>query len=201
MTVLGITGGVATGKSSLARQLGLRLGAEVFDSDACVRELMGEEAVRAELREAFGEEVINPAGEVDRQFLRERVFRDSRQKERLERILHPRVRLRWTEAIRSSRMLVASRYLLVEVPLLYEVGAEKEFDAIVVVACSDRQQMERLCAGRGLSEEIARRMVEAQWSLAEKILRASHLVWSGGTRALFERQVESLAGLLERAYV
>lgn len=201
MTVLGITGGVATGKSSLAVRLGPLLGATVFDSDACVRALMGEDAVKAELREAFGEKVIGPEGEVDRRLLRERVFRDSAEKKKLEGILHPKVRLRWTEMIRTSRISVASRYLLVEVPLLYEVGAEKEFDGVVVAACSDRQQMERLCAGRGLSEDIARRMVEAQWPLAEKILRASHLVWSGGSRALFDRQVDSLASLLERAYV
>ena len=205
MPVLGITGGVATGKSTFTRQLALELPGTVFDADAVAREILETDpAVRRAVREAFGSGVFQP-GEpqtsgllVDRALLREIVFRSPEERQKLEAILHPAIRTRWLSMAESFRQ--RQGWLLVDLPLLFETSAESAFEAVVVVACAAETQRHRIVAGRGLSGEMAGRMIGAQQSLASKIGRAGFVIWNDGPVERLRDQARTFAGYLSEHY-
>lgn len=202
--VFGITGGIATGKSSFSRLLAPLLGAALFDADAVARELLslGEDSAEAaeaiaQVRAAFGREVERnePPGGIDRAKLREIVFADPERRKRLESILHPMIRARWTGAAESARQ--AGTRLVVDIPLLFEQKLEEKFDTVLVVACRAATQRARIVSERGLSEATADRILAAQESLASKMARAAHVVWSDAPPARLQEQAEILAGFFQ----
>ncbi|XHR28258.1 MAG: dephospho-CoA kinase [Chthoniobacteraceae bacterium] len=202
MSVIGITGGIASGKSSLTDRLSQLLKAEVFDADATARELVqSDSGVRLLLQERFGPSAFCADGSVDREWLRERVFADESKRRALEEILHPAIRARWTAkagAFRASGTGQTAEWLLLDIPLLYEVGAESQCDAVVVVACREETQVERIVARRGLSPEMARKMIASQTSLASKAARAEYVVWNDAPLERLDEQAELFAGYLIR---
>jgi dephospho-CoA kinase len=129
-----VTGGIGAGKSEALRSFA-RHGAAVISSDDIVHELLrSDEQVREAIRERFGDAVFGPDGEIDRDRVAERVFADGRELDWLERLLHPRVTagyLRWREEL--ARQPNPPAVAVTEVPLLYEVGGETRFDAVVVI--------------------------------------------------------------------
>jgi dephospho-CoA kinase len=192
--VLGVTGGIATGKSSLTAALVARLPAsEVFDSDRCAHELLeSSPVVRAEIVATFGVGVCDGDGKPDRARLRELVFNDAAARRNLEKILHPAIRNRWIK--RAAQ--ISGSWFVVDIPLLYETAAESHFDRILVVACSDTTQRERLGAKRGLAGGIADKIIASQIDLRTKIEKAHHVIWNDSTLACLERQAALLAGWL-----
>lgn len=202
MPVLGITGGVATGKSSLTRCLRKSLSANVFDADVIARELLESDAdVKQAVLEVFGSEVIDPGavGEVvHRGRLRELVFRNPEKRRKLEGILHPPIRIRWVNMAESFRN--NPDWLLVDIPLLFETSAESEFDIVAVVACSEVTQRSRIVSERRLSVEMADQIIAAQQSLASKMARAGHVIWSDSPLAQLEQQAQIFAGYLRERY-
>ena len=198
MPVLGLTGGIATGKSTFARALRSHLAAECFDADACARELLRADfGVRDQVANAFGEDVFLPDGEPDRVRLRELIFADESRRRALEAILHPVIRSRWLALAEPHRG--SATWFCVDIPLLFETGAQGEFDRIVVVACSESTQYERLRSARGLSDEMASRILAAQLDLRAKITQAHHLIWNDSTPACLDGQAALLARLLGAA--
>ena len=199
MPVFGITGGVATGKSSFVRALLKHAPAELFDADRCVHQLLAEDlTVHSALRNAFGPSVLGEAGSLDRAALRELVFNDDPARRRLEAILHPRVREQWTAMADASRR--AGTRLYVDIPLLYETGGEADVDRVIVVACSPDTQRERLRLQRGLANGLIERMIGAQLDLATKIARADHVVWNDSTPAALDDQARLFAAWLCQCY-
>ena len=178
MLTIGITGGIGSGKSTFTQIFAAALGAEAFDADVCARRLLAEDAgVAAEVRVAFGDGVFGADGRPERSALRALVFADDPAPRRaLEAILHPRVRDAWRGWLSEQRTSA-----LVEIPLLYETGAEVYFDQVVVVGCSLSTQVARLTGRRGLPEAVARRIIASQWALSEKIRRCDHLIWNDGS--------------------
>ncbi len=199
MAVIGITGGVASGKSSFTARLAPRLAAEVFDADAAARDLLeNDPEAKQKIADRLGLELFGADGRVDRARLREAVFADAEKRSALEAILHPLIRARWTQAAQAARRNQA--WLLVDIPLLFETGAETECDAVVVVACSPATQRERITTQRGLSPEMAQKMIASQTSLASKAARADYVIWNDAPVARLEEQAELLAGYLEKRY-
>ena len=199
MPAIGITGGIATGKSTLARTLLRELSAEVFDADHCAHELLdGDPVVQASVREKFGSSVFAPDGRPDRAALRERVFNDEAARVQLEEILHPIIRERWTKLAAIAKS--GKKWLCFDIPLLYETDVESHFDRVIVVACSSATQRQRLSAARGLSDDIADRIIAAQLDLREKVSRCHHLIWNDSTPASLERQATLLAHWLRQRY-
>jgi dephospho-CoA kinase len=177
MPSIGITGGVATGKSTIARQLYESLkhigSVELFSSDFEARRLTDTDlAVQKEIKAAFGVQVFDAEGNLARDRLRDLVFRDGNARKILESILHPRIRQAWVSRTGGGGLLLA------EIPLLYETGAESYFDRIIVTACSRASQIQRIVSGRGLSKELAEQIIRAQLDLEEKIYRADWVVWT-----------------------
>ncbi len=157
--LVGLTGRIGSGKSTLARYLE-DLGAAVVDADALVGELLeGDREVREAIRKRFGEEVVGPSG-VDRPALAARVFADERARRDLEAILHPRVAQLARERLRE---LAAHRHVVVfEAPLLYEAGAHRFVDLVVVVDAPPQERLRRLVELRGLDPRDAAARIRVQ---------------------------------------
>ena len=191
MAVIGVTGGIGTGKSTFSKMLAEKLGARLFDADAASRELLESDP---EVRQRITSEVFagaySPDGRPDRAAIRRVVFQDPAAKARLEAILHPRIREAWTRLAGECRETQAS--LVVEIPLLFETGAGRFFDQIVTVACSHETQLARTAA-RGLARDEAESIIRNQLPLVEKTELANFVVWNDGTPANLENQAAELA--------
>jgi len=192
MLNLGLTGGIGSGKSTVARMFA-DLGAYVLDADELVREMLGPGGeATAEVAQAFGEGVLYPDGSVDRKKLAQRVFGDEDARRRLEAIVHPRV-----VALRRERVkIVVARQspgavLISEAALIFEANTWPEFDAIVLVTAPVEIRKTRLLAAGWTPEDIERRMA-AQWPDERKAALADWVVDNGGTDAHTRAQVEVL---------
>lgn len=195
MPVLGVTGGVGCGKTTFSRLLGQHLGAPVIEVDAVVRWLLAEDVgIRDRVRAAFGDGVVDPEGRVDRSRLRAIVFADSDRRRTLEAMIHPVVREHWLRRARPYRE--AAEWLVVDIPLLYETGAETLVDAVAVVACGRETQMARLTGRRGLAAPVAAAIIAAQHDLNEKMRRAEFAVWNEADLAALDEQATLVAAAL-----
>lgn len=194
MAVVGITGSIASGKSTFRDLLAPILPAHVVDADAIARNLLEQDPdVRAEVLASISSDAYKPDGSPDRAEIRRIIYSDPAAKARLEAILHPRVRTMWMAEAGFAR--AAKRHLLVDIPLLFETGAEPNFDFVITVACSPGIQESRLAA-RGLDAGLARKIILTQMPVPDKIARSSHVAWNDGTLASLKDQAEYLAGLL-----
>jgi len=193
MPVIGITGGIATGKSALSDALRALLPqATFFDADQSSRDLSEHDPeVRGLIAAVFGGEIYSAEGHLNRAALRTIVFADPGKKQALEQILHPRIRRQW--AVQAESRRDSTELFLADIPLLYETGGETLCDRVVVVACSQRIQLQRLMARSSLSQAEAQLIIAAQMPLAEKIARADHVIWNNGTREILAAQAATLA--------
>ena len=199
MPVIGLTGGIATGKNTFTRCLREQLPMGHFDSDACVHDLLAaDDSVRDAIAAAFGPEACDESGRPDRVKLRTLVFGNETRRKTLESILHPIVRTRWTALSDAAR--ARGEWLLIDIPLLYETGAEAHFDRIIVVACHRDTQLNRLTRDRGLAPDTAKEIMAAQLDLGEKIKKADHVIWNDSTVPNLDGQSRLLAAWLRRRF-
>ena len=197
MPVLGVTGGIATGKSSWTSAFLRHFPAELFDADECARHLLSaDEGVLRELQSAFGQDIVTGGLGVDRARLRSAVFSEAGKRRQLESILHPRIRERWLA--RASVVSGAGEWLVVDIPLLFETNATPHFDRIVVVACSFEEQHRRLRDKRKLDEMTIEQILGAQLDLRVKMAQADHLIWNDSTAAVLEEQASLFAACLRQ---
>jgi len=195
MPAIGITGGISTGKTTFCECLREILPkATFFDADQAAHDLAGNDPeVKEMIRREFGPEIFSANGDLNRAEMRSIVFADAEKKRALEQILHPRIRRQWaTEADRSRK---SGEFFLADIPLLYETKGETLCDCVVVVACAEPIQLQRLMARACLSSSSALEMIHSQMPLNEKIARADHLAWNNGPEPALEVQAKLLAGL------
>lgn len=191
---IGLTGGIATGKSTVLRIFAERPTLETFDADACVHRLLeSSPEIAEEIGRIFGPEFLGADGKPDRSALRHLVFGDAGARRRLENLLHPLVRAEWQTHQESCALL--GRDFLPDIPLLYETGAEEFFDRAVVVACSPELQRDRL-RSRGIDPDTAQAMLASQLPIGQKMDRASFVIWNDGSLASLGRQTELVANQL-----
>lgn len=176
MKVIGLTGGIGMGKSTVAAMIAGR-GIDVVDTDELARVVVepGQPALE-EIRNLFGAGVIGADGALLRTELARRVFGSEVSRRQLEAILHPRIRALWHDQIARWRDGGKAAGVVV-IPLLFETRAEKNFDRVICVGCSPAQQRERL-RQRGMTDEQIRQRTDAQWSIAEKMAKADHVIWN-----------------------
>jgi dephospho-CoA kinase len=161
---------------------------ELFSSDFEARRLTDHDlVVQQEIKGAFGRQIFDSEGKLARDRLRELVFKDDEARKVLESILHPRIREAWIGRTEGDGLL------LVEIPLLYETGAESFFDRIIVTACSRASQVERIVVERRLLKELAEQIIQAQLDLEEKIRRADWVVWTDCPREITVHQVNLIS--------
>lgn len=196
MPVIGVTGGIATGKSSFCVALGGLTNATFFDADTSAHELaQNDDAVRELIVAEFGPIAYTPNGDLNRALIRTMVFADAGKKRALEQILHPRIRRQWSLEAESRRH--STELFIADIPLLYETAGETLCDRVVVVACSRDVQLERLMQRSSLAQAEAEAMIAGQMPLAEKIRRADHVVWNNGPQAVLTEQARTLLRLWE----
>ena len=190
MLKVGLTGNIASGKSTVAR-VWTSLGARLIDADQLARRAVepGTPALRA-IAERWGRAVIDERGGLDRAALREIVFRDPEERARLEAIVHPAVAaLREREYRRLEERGTGT--VVADVPLLFEVGMEDEFDLVVLVDAPEAVRRERLVRDRGLTPEEADRMIAAQMPSAQKRARADLIIENDGSLEQLEERARS----------
>ncbi len=194
MKVCGLTGGVGMGKSTAVQFLRVH-SAQVVDTDELARQLVrpGETAL-AEIQNQFGKNVIAADGQLRRDELARIVFADSHARQKLEAILHPRIREHWLAQIKNWRKENHSLAVVV-IPLLFETHAESQFDKIICVACSTVNQQKRLLE-RGWTTEQIRQRIAAQMPVDQKIARADFMVWTDGDMDSHRQQLERILSKL-----
>lgn len=188
---VGLTGGIGAGKSTVARRLSA-LGAVVVDHDVLAREVVepGSAGLDAVV-EAFGPEVLGPLGELDRAALGRVVFADPRARERLNALLHPRIRAAAAEHDAHAQA-DGARVVVHDIPLLVESGQAGHFDVLVVVDAPAELRVRRLVEGRGMGEAEAWQRVASQAADDERLEVADEVLDGAGTVARLEAQVDAL---------
>jgi len=188
--ILGITGGIATGKSSVAK-IFRELGAAVLSADELAREVAAPGSpLLARLAERFGAAVLRDDGGLDRPALAAVIFADPQARRDLDGLMHPAI-----AALAQARLreLAASAPLVVyEAPLLFEAGAEGRVDAVLVVVADEETQLRRLMARDGFDEGAARARIAAQMPLAEKVRRADYVIDNSRSPEAVEQAVREL---------
>jgi dephospho-CoA kinase len=198
--VAGLTGGIASGKSTVSRMFA-RSGANVIDADSIARQVVepDQPAWRA-IVDTFGREVICPDGSIDRRRLGDIVFKDANLRQLLEKIVHPDVQAEMESRLRQIRDRTPHAVVIKDIPLLFESGMTGGLDEIVVVYVTPRVQLERLINRDSISKQDARRRIGAQIPLEEKRRWASIVIDNSADRELTARQVaRHYAGFAERA--
>ncbi|WP_430592963.1 dephospho-CoA kinase [Humidisolicoccus flavus] len=192
MTFLGLTGGIAAGKSTIARTL-QSLGAIVFDADAVAREVVepGEPAF-ALIVDRFGQEVLRADGSLDRQALGRVIFDDATARRDLEQITHPAIRARVQERVRAIRAEHPGSVIVYDIPLLVETGAQSTFDSVVVAHAPVETRIERLITRRGMTREEAEARIASQASDGERLAVADYVIDTGGSLDQTHAQTEAL---------
>ena len=198
MLLVGLTGGIGSGKSTVARMLEKR-DAVVFDADVLAREVVEPGTPgHAAVIERFGANVLAPGGELDREALASIVFADPAARRDLEAIVHPEVRRRFAEGSEAYRD--TDRIVIFSAPLLVETGMHSAFDVLVVVSASTATQIDRLMRDRGMSEDTVRSRIAAQATPEARAEVADVLIDNEGSLEELERRVERLwSELSERA--
>jgi dephospho-CoA kinase len=195
--LVGLTGGIGSGKSTVARMLEQR-GAVVFDADVLARKAveMGTPGYQAVV-ERFGADVLAPGGDLDREALASIVFADPAARRDLEAIVHPEVRRMFAEGTEEHRD--SNRVVVFSAPLLVETGMHTAFEVLLVVSTTVATQVERLMRDRGMSEDAVRARIAAQAPLEDKAAVADVLIDNEGSIEQLEAQVErAWAGLATR---
>jgi dephospho-CoA kinase len=193
------------GKSTAATFLAQR-GVTIVDTDLLARQLVepGQPAI-AEIRDAFGAEMIAPDRRLRRDLLARRVFSDSAARKTLEAILHPRIRRLWQSQLSEWRsnqhsntpklQHSSAHFFCVIIPLLFETQAETEVDATICLACSPATQHQRLAA-RGWNADQINQRIQSQLPVEEKMARADYVVWNEGSLEVLGAQLDRVLRLI-----
>lgn len=191
MKIIGLTGGVGSGKSTVAEML-REMGADVVDADQAAHAVYapGTPGFDAVVRE-FGPDFVREDGNIDRQRLGALVFNDESALRRLNAIVHPLVR-EWMAARTAEAAERGAEIVIQDVPLLYENGLEGLFSSVLLVYTPEDIQLDRLVHGRGLPPDRARSMIAAQMPIEEKRRRAHHVIDNSGSAEETRRQAEEV---------
>jgi dephospho-CoA kinase len=196
MLKVALTGGIATGKSHVLEQFRQR-GVPCLDADMLTHGVTapGTEATAA-IAARFGPGILAADGAVDRAKLAPIVFADASARRDLEAIVHPAVYRAIAAGMRAFELIGDDPFAIVAIPLLYETGAEKDFDKVIVTACAPEKQIARL-VDRGLTDAAARQRLAAQWPTEKKTARADFVIDTDGSLEETNAQVDAVARALQ----
>lgn len=190
--IIGLAGGIGSGKSLVARTMG-DLGAIILDADEAAHEILSEPDVIACLSDWWGPSVLTSDGRVDRRRVAEMVFGDGEKRRRLEALIHPRIFAKWAETLeRVRRDASIAPAVVIDAPLLFECGLDGECDTIVFVDVPEDVRAERVLRNRGWSSQEFRQRENNQKSLDIKREKADHIVENNSGVSDLRQRVESL---------
>jgi len=181
MLIVGLTGGVASGKTEVSRVL-KEEGAYIIDADQIARELVQpRKPAWKEIVRAFGQEILQEDGSIHRKKLAGKVFADAKQRKRLNRILHSRIRKEMDRRAKEIGQRDPEAIVVIDGPLLVELGNHRRMDKLIVVASTRSQQIERLKNREGANREEALKIVSSQMPLEEKLKFADFVIRNEGS--------------------
>jgi dephospho-CoA kinase len=196
--VAGLTGGIATGKSTVSHFLS-DAGARIIDADKIAREVVAQGTpAYDEIRDYFGEQILMPNGDIDRERLGDIIFNDSDKKKRLDAIVHPRVVERSAAMIAEIAAKEPDAVVILDVPLLLEANMDRNLAEVIVVYVPEALQLQRLMARDGIDEKAAMARIRAQMPIEEKRKRATCVIDNSGSRAACRQQAIELLDLLRQ---
>lgn len=170
--IVGLTGGIASGKSTVSKYF-QEFGAEVLDADLVAKELSETKENIVKIIEIFGDEILDESGNISRQKMRERAFLDKDKLKKLNDLLHPQV----IEVFKNKKENTKEDEIVIfDIPLLFEAGMEKLCDTVVVVYVSKRVQIERMLKRDRHGIDLAERIIDSQMSMSEKIDKADIII-------------------------
>lgn len=198
MIIAGLTGGIASGKSTVSKYLS-EAGAKIIDADAIAREVVkpgtpGYDAILA----FFGRPILLPGGDIDRKRLGEIIFNDPEKKARLDAIVHPLVFERSAEMIARIAAETPDAVVIMDVPLLMEAGMERGLAEVIVVYVPESLQLERLMNRDGIDEQAAMARIRSQMPIEEKRKRATLVIDNSSSRSDSRRQTLAVFNRLEQ---
>jgi dephospho-CoA kinase len=181
MVIVGLTGGVASGKTTVSQIL-KEEGAYVIDADRIARELVRPHAPAwKKLVKAFGTDILREDGSIDRKKLADRVFADLKQRKLLNQILHPRIRSEMNRRAKEIEEKDPEAIVVIDAPLLVELGGHHQMDRLIVVTATQTQQIDRVKKRDGISPEEALRIFSSQMSVEDKVKLADFVIRNEGS--------------------
>lgn len=196
--LVGVTGSIGSGKSSVAKLLGKLLSARVFSADEICRQMLEvDQPAYLEFVKRWGTKFLGADKKIDRLLLREQVFLDLDIRESLESILHPMVR---TKLLEEKLSTPSQCFMVAEVPLLYESGWEQDFDSIVCVACDTSRVIDRVKQRDKVSADEVEKIITSQMPASKKKKRADWVIDNNGGFSETEVQVTALADTLKKKF-
>ena len=198
MLIVGLTGGVASGKSVVSRIL-KEEGAYLIDADQIARELVQPRtSTWEELVKVFGKEILQKDGSIHRKQLAAKVFSDPKQRDLLNRTLHPRIKEEMGRRLKTIGQKDPEAIVLIDAPLLVETGNHREMDKVIVVISTEAQQIARLREREGMDQEEARRIMASQIATEEKVKVADFVIRNEGSLEETEKRAREVFQELKR---
>lgn len=193
MFLVGLTGGIATGKSTVAN-IWQSMGARHIDADQLARDVVARDSAGLkQVARKFGQEVVAGDGTLDRARLASLVFEDADKRSQLEQILHPLIQQRASQLlIQAEGELPAEGVVVYSIPLLVETNSDLDFDCVVTVEAPESKQIERMTKHRGMTVADAKRRIDAQATPAQRAARADYILNSNQALHLLESDARSL---------
>lgn len=188
MRKIGITGGIATGKSTVTNYLRQK-GYTVVDADEAARAVVAPMSLGIDkVIDAFGQQIVKGDGQLDRELLGKLIFKDEAKRDQLNQLLHPLI-MDWMD---QQITQAEAEIVFVDVPLLYEVGYDKKVDQVWLVYVNRMIQLQRLMERNHLTEEEANQRIDSQWSLEDKKEKADVIIDNEGNLDALYRQIDQL---------
>ncbi len=198
MLIVGLTGGVASGKTAVSRVL-REEGAFIIDADQIARELVQpRKPAWNEIIKAFGKEILQEDGSIQRKKLADKIFTDPEQRKVLNQILHPRIEKEIDRRAREIGQTHPEAIVVIDAPLLVELGMHHKVDRLIVVTSTQSQQVERLKKRDGRSPEEASRLLSSQISIEEKVILADFIVRNEGSLEEMKKKAKEVFKELKR---
>ncbi len=197
---IAITGSAGSGKSLVCRRF-KTIGLVTLDCDVIARQVVepGKPGFK-KIVEVFGRSVLEKTGTLDRVLLRNIIVDDAILRKKMEDILHPQILMEMVSQIENA-VYKDKKAVAVEVPLLFELGMEKQFDATIVVAAQDMDLVERICKRDNVSKENAQKMLALQMAQADKMAMADHVIINKGTRSELFESVDNLFDKIQKEFL
>jgi dephospho-CoA kinase len=197
MLIVGLTGGVASGKTVVSQVL-REEGAYIIDADQIAKELVQpHQPAWNEIVKVFGEEILQEDGTIHRKKLADKVFADLKQRELLNQILHPRIREEMDRRTKEIGQKDPEAIVVIDAPLLVERGEHHEIDKLIVVTSTQTQQIKRLKDRDGISPEEALRMLSSQMPLEKKVEQADFVIQNEGSLEETKKRAKEIFGELK----
>lgn len=189
--IIGLSGGVASGKSAVADML-TDLGAAVIDADQLNDRVLADPDVIAEIRQHWPEAVGTGDNKIDRARLADIVFQDPDQRKKLEALTHPRIAVRWAESLEKLQADPNVRAVVYNAPLLFEAGLKDACDCVIFVEADEAVRIERVVQNRGWTEQELKRRENAQWPLDAKRKKSDYIVNNNSNLEMLRQRVEEI---------